>query len=62
MPLLLRNVRGRAGRVRTAKAGLPTRMWGLTMRELSKRDWLVVALFAFVTIGTALVILNWLAS
>jgi hypothetical protein len=31
------------------------------MRGLSKRDWVVLALFAFVTIGTALVILNWLA-
>jgi hypothetical protein len=35
-------------------------MWGLTMGGLSKRDWLVLALFAFVTIGTAIVILNWL--
>lgn len=33
---------------------------GLTMGGLSKRDWLVLALFAFVTIGTAIVILNWL--
>jgi hypothetical protein len=30
------------------------------MGGLSKRDWLVLALFAFVTIGTAIVILNWL--
>jgi hypothetical protein len=30
------------------------------MNRLSKRDWLVVALFAFVTLGTAVVILNWL--
>jgi hypothetical protein len=30
------------------------------MNGLSKRDWLVIALFAFVTVGTALVILNWL--
>ena len=30
------------------------------MDRLSKRDWLVVAFFAFVTLGTALVILYWL--
>ena len=30
------------------------------MGRLSKRDWLVLALFAFVTVGTAYVILNWL--
>jgi hypothetical protein len=33
---------------------------GWSMDRLSKRDWLVVAFFAFVTLGTALVILNWL--
>ena len=27
----------------------------------SKRDWLVFELFAFVTLGTAFVILNWLS-
>ena len=30
------------------------------MSELSKRDWLVLAFFAFVTLGTAFVILNWI--
>jgi hypothetical protein len=30
------------------------------MNGRSKRDWLVVAFFAFVTVATALVILNWL--
>jgi hypothetical protein len=30
------------------------------MNGLSKRDWLVISLFLFVTLGTALVILNWL--
>jgi hypothetical protein len=30
------------------------------MNGLSKRDWLVLAFFAFVTLGTALVILNWI--
>jgi hypothetical protein len=29
------------------------------MNGLSRRDWLVIALFAFVTLGTVLVILNW---
>jgi hypothetical protein len=32
------------------------------MGGFSKRDWLVLALFAFVTIGTAFVILKWLLS
>jgi hypothetical protein len=27
---------------------------------LSRRDWMVIAFFVFVTAGTALVILNWL--
>ena len=30
------------------------------MNRLSKRDWLVIAFFVFVTLGTAIVILNWL--
>jgi hypothetical protein len=30
------------------------------MNGLSKRDWLVIAFLAFVTLGTALVVLNWL--
>jgi hypothetical protein len=30
------------------------------MNGLSRRDWLVVALFLFVTAGTAFVILRWL--
>ena len=29
------------------------------MNGRSKRDWLVVAFFAFVTTGRAIVILNW---
>jgi hypothetical protein len=33
---------------------------GAAMNGLSKRDWLVIAPFAFVTLGTALVILNWI--
>jgi hypothetical protein len=33
---------------------------GASMNGLSQRDWLVIALFAFVTLGTALVILNWI--
>ena len=30
------------------------------MDRLSKRDWLVISFFAFVTLGTGLVNLNWL--
>ncbi len=30
------------------------------MDRLSKRDWVVLSLFAFVTLGTAIIILNWL--
>jgi hypothetical protein len=37
-----------------------TGILGAAMNRLSKRDWLVTALFGFVTLGTALVILNWL--
>lgn len=33
---------------------------GAAMNGLSKRDRWVLALFAFVTLGTALVILNWI--
>jgi hypothetical protein len=36
------------------------RALGAAMNWLSKRDRLVVALFAFVTLGTALVVLNWI--
>jgi len=42
------------------KSRRSTEVRGLTMRGLSRGDWLVLALFAFVTIGTAVVILNWL--
>ena len=43
-----------------AAAAQLIRLSGWSMDRLSKRDWLIVAFFAFVTLGTALVILNWL--
>jgi hypothetical protein len=30
------------------------------MKKLSRRDWLVTTLFAFVAMGTAIVVLYWL--
>jgi hypothetical protein len=33
---------------------------GAVVNGLSRRDWMVIAFFVFVTAGTALVILNWL--